>query len=307
MLSEIKIVSLLASATEIVSALGFEDALVARSHECDYPPSIEKLPVCTKTKLDTEISSREIDQRVRDIVAKGLSVYEVDAEMLRDLAPDLIVTQTQCEVCAVSERDLDDALGKWIGQRPKVISMTPFALDDVWADIDRVAVAIGIPRTGEELAATLKARMTALGARLNDLDNRPRVACIEWIDPLMAAGNWMPELVTMAGGIDLFGQAGKHSDWLEWETFAAADPEVIAVLPCGFDIARSRREISALTSKPEWPELAAVRAGRVYLTDGNQYFNRPGPRLTDSLEILTEILHPDRFPPVHQGSGWEAL
>ena len=307
MLSEIKIVSLLASATEIVSALGFEDALVARSHECDYPPSIEKLPVCTKVKLDTEISSREIDQRVRDIVAKGLSVYEVDAEMLRDLAPDLIVTQTQCEVCAVSERDLDDALGKWIGQRPKVISTTPFMLDDIWADIHRVAVAIGIPRTGEELAATLKARLTTLSARLDDPGDRPRVACIEWIDPLMAAGNWVPELVAMAGGNDLFGQPGKHSDWLEWETFIAADPEVIAVMPCGFDIARSRREIGALTAKPEWPELAAVRAGRVYLTDGNQYFNRPGPRLTDSLEILTEILHPDRFPPAHQGSGWEAL
>lgn len=302
-----RIVSLLPSATEIVAALGAGRRLVGRSHECDFPPSVLSLPVCTRSKLDTELSSRVIDERVREIVAKGLSIYEVDAERLRALAPDLIVTQTQCEVCAVSEQELLAAIASWTGRRPGVVSLTAETLGGVWADIRRVAEALDAPAAGEALVARLGGRMQVLEGRLADARTRPRVACLEWLEPLMAAGNWMPQLVEMAGGQDVLGQPDEASAWLDWQGLAAADPEVIVVLPCGFDIARSRREIPTLAAHPEWSRLRAVKQGRVYLTDGNQYFNRPGPRLVESLEMLAEILHPDHIAARYRGVGWEPL
>lgn len=303
----LRIVSLLPSATEIVAALGVGQRLVGRSHECDYPASVLTLPVCTRSKLEAELSSRAIDERVREIVAKGLSLYEVDAERLRGLAPDLIVTQTQCEVCAISERELQAALRDWMGARPEVVSLTAETLDGVWDDIRRVAEALGDATTGDELIARLQARMQGLEERLADARTRPSVACLEWLDPLMVAGNWMPRLVDMAGGDDVLGCPDKVSAWLDWKRLVAVDPEVIVLLPCGFDIARSRREIPSLTARPEWSRLRAVRDGRVYLTDGNQYFNRPGPRLVESLEILGEMLHPDHVGTDHRGLAWEPL
>jgi iron complex transport system substrate-binding protein len=299
-----RIVSLLASATEIVCALGFEDDLVGRSHECDFPESVRRLPVCTEPKLPVNGTSREIDESVRAIVARATSVYRVHPEVLERLRPDVIVTQTQCEVCAVSLADVEAALCEVVGSRPRLVALEPNALEDVWADIGRVALALGAPECGARLVAALRARMESVAARARGLP-RPRVACIEWIDPLMAAGNWMPELVALAGGENVFGEAGRHAPDLRWEDLVAADPDVILVMPCGFDLARSRADLPVLTRRPEWPRLRAVRSGRVVLADGNQYFNRPGPRLAESLEILAEVLHPGAFPARFEGRGWE--
>jgi iron complex transport system substrate-binding protein len=300
----LRVVSLIASSTEIVCALGCEDHLVGRSHECDFPRTVLRLPVCTEPLIDPERSSLEIDRQVKSILRDALSVYHVKDGLLRELKPDLIITQSQCKVCAVSLSDVEKALAARLDFEPHLVSLEPNALTDLWTDIRTVASAIGVPDRGEELVSRLQCRIDAIAARARTLDRFPTVACIEWIDPLMAAGNWVPELVEFAGGINLFGTAGRHSPWLTREALASSDPDVIVVLPCGFDIERSRREMPALTRQARWHALRAVQNGSVYLTDGNQYFNRPGPRLVESLEILAEILHPETFHFGHEGKGW---
>jgi iron complex transport system substrate-binding protein len=303
-----RIISLLPSATEIVAALGFGENLVGRSHECDFPPGVEKLPVCSSTKIPVHGTSYEIDERVKEIVAEGLSVYRVDVDRLRELQPDLILTQTQCAVCAVTPRDLKDALCAWTGTRPAMVSLEPNNLADVWNDIRHVAEALRIPQRGESLIASLDERLINLRARSSAaVATRPTVAAIEWLGPLMAGGNWMPELIEMAGGRSLFARAGEHSDWLDWASLIEADPEVILLVPCGFKIAQTIRDLNLLTENPAWANLHAVRERRVFLIDGHHFFNRPGPRLVESAEIVAEILHPDRLSFGHRGTGWIAI
>jgi iron complex transport system substrate-binding protein len=302
-----RIVSLIASATEIVCALGFEDQLVGRSHECDFPPSVRRLPVCTAPKFSVHGTSREIDERVKSLLREALSVYRVDAEKLKELRPDVIVTQSHCEVCAVSQKDVDQAVCDWLDGQPQVVSLAPNGLADVWTSIRQVAEALDVSERGEEAIQALQRRMEAIADAARGVAARPTVACLEWIDPLMAAGNWMPELVEMAGGVNLFGTAGAHAPKLTWDELVTRDPEVIVALPCGWDIAKARQEMAALIQRPEWPQLRAVRDRRVFVTDGNQYFNRPGPRLVESLEILAEVLHPEMFSFGHRGTGWEHL
>jgi iron complex transport system substrate-binding protein len=302
-----RIVSLLPSTTEIACALGFVEALVGRSHECDFPPDVTRLPVLTEPKLDAGRPSREIDDRVKQLVRDGLSVYRVDAERLRELAPTVILTQDHCEVCAASLTDVEEALAAWTNERPRVVSLDPKTLADVFDDIDRVADALGAADRARVLRESLSQRIDAVRSQTEPLSSPPSVACVEWIDPLMAAGNWMPELVALAGGRSLFGETGAHSPWLDWEALRTSDPDAIVVLPCGFDLARTRAELPPLLAQPGWSELRAVRTGRVFVVDGHRYMNRPGPRLVDSLEILAEILHPDRFPASHRGDGWERL
>lgn len=304
-----RIVSLIASATEIVCALGFEEALVGRSHECDYPESVKRLPVCTRPKFPVDGGSDEIDARVKAILRDGLSVYDVDAALLRELRPDVIVTQVQCAVCAVSRDDVERALAGLGGAGdtgPRIVSLEPNALADVWRDIMAVAEALGEPGRGADLVVALRTRVGEIAARAAALP-RPTVACIEWLDPLMAAGNWMPELVALAGGENLFGRPGEHSPQLPWEDFVASDPDVIVAHPCGFDIERTLAEISALETRPEWAGLAAVTGGRAFVADGNALFNRPGPRIVESLEVLAEILHPNAFRFGHEGPYWRRL
>lgn len=302
-----RVVSLLPSTTEISCALGFREALVGRSHECDHPEGVAALPVLTEPKLDARAPSAAIDERVKQLVREGLSVYRVDAARLRELAPDVVLTQTHCEVCAASLSDVEAALREWTGARPRLVALEPATLGDVWDDLGRVAEALGAPERGRALAVGLCERLSQLGERAAQASRRPRVACIEWIDPLMAAGNWMPELVALAHAEPLFGAPGAHSPWLDWQELVRADPDAIAILPCGFDLARTRAELGPLRARPGFASLRAVRAGRVFLADGNAYFNRPGPRLVESLEILCEMLHPDRFAPHHRGAGWESL
>lgn len=299
-----RIVSLLPSSTEIVCALGFEGQLVGRSHECDYPPSVKHLPVCTQPKFDTQGPSLEIDQRVKAILKEALSIYRVDTQLLRQLRPSHIITQTQCEVCAVSLKDVEQAISDLTDSKPMIVSLQPNRLADVWTDVQRVADALDASEQGHQLVDGLKARMREIGDKARALETRPRVACIEWMDPLMAAGNWVPELVEMAGGINLLGEAGRHSPWMSWEDLRQADPDVILILPCGFDMTRTLRERSLLVTRPGWSALKAVKDGQVYIIDGSQYFNRPGPRLVESLEILAEALHPEVFKFGHEDTGW---
>ena len=304
-MSEHRIVSLIASATEIVAGLGFEDQLVGRSHECDYPLSVERLPACSTSKVNIGASSRAIDDQVRAIVTEGLSVYRVDPDLLNELAPTVIITQTQCQVCAVSLKDIEYAVCQLVSSQPRIVSLEPMSLGDIWTDIRALADDLGDPLRGDTLVAELTARLDEIGTRTAALPAHSSIACIEWIDPLMNAGNWVPELVDIAGGTNLFGETGKHSGCLELADLVGADPEVVAIMPCGFDIDRARREMPPLTSRPEWRRLSAIGGGRVFITDGNQYFNRPGPRVVQSAEILAELLHPDSFDFGHRGTGWQ--
>ena len=285
-----RIVSLLPSATEIAVAVGRGADLVGRSHECDFPPFVEALPVCTATKLEKGLTSLQIEDRVQEIVRQGLSVYEVHAALLRDLKPDVILTQSQCAVCAVTPRDLEESLAAWTGAPPALLSLAPDDLSDVWGDLMRVGAAVDAQAQAERAVADLRARLEALAARGRARGTRPRVAAVEWIDPPMAAGNWVPELITAAGGEPLFAVAGQHSPWLDWDAFVAADPDVIVMMPCGYRLTQTLADLPTLAARPGWRDLAAVRAGRVYAADGHHYFNRPGPRLVESAEILAEIL-----------------
>ena len=284
-----RVVSLIPSATEIVCALGAESSLVGRSHECDHPPSVGALPVCTSTKINPTLDSAEIDRQVKESGQRSL--YSVDRELLAESRPDVIVTQAHCDVCAVSLSEVERAAP----ESARVISLSPNRLVDVWADIRKVAEAIGTRQAAEELLADIDTRIREVSARSNSWGKMPTVACVEWIDPPMAAGNWVPEMVELAGGIPLFGKAGEHSPWLNWDDFLAADPEVIVVMPCGFELEKVREEMQALTAKPSWSRLQAVRDGKVWIADGNAYFNRPGPRLIDSFEMLAEAIQPAAY------------
>lgn len=302
-----RVLSLLPSATEIVCALGCHDQLVGRSHECDFPESVQDLPVCTKPCFSVTGNSRDIDREVKNLLHDGLSLYHVHLERLAALQPDVIVTQLQCEVCAVSVADVETAAAQALAQPAHIVSLSPQRLGDIWTDITRVAEALGTPRRAERIIANLTRRVSAIADRVRAIRDRPTVACLEWLDPLMSAGNWVPELVDLAGGTDQFGIHGRHSSWLDWEQLTAADPDIILIMPCGFGIARARAESAVLTARPEWPRLAAVRHRRVFVVDGHQYFNRPGPRLVESLEIVAELLYPEIFSFGHAGTGWIQL
>ncbi len=285
-------------------ALDCADRLVGRSHECDHPDWVRRLPPVTAPRLDPGRPSAAIHGDVRALISQALGVYRVDAARLAALAPDLIVTQVQCEVCAVSLREVEEAVRAALPSRPAIVSMRPDALADVWADMRAIAGALGVPERGVQLVTRLRARMRAIAERTRGLE-RPRVACLEWVEPLMVAGHWTPELVELAGGTDVLGEAGEHAGPVAFGQLAAADPDVLWVAPCGFDLARTRAELGALERHPEWPRLRAVREGRVFLGDGNALFNRPGPRVAETLECLAEAMHPEAFRFGHEGTGWE--
>jgi iron complex transport system substrate-binding protein len=240
-------------------------------------------------------------------VADALSIYEVDPALIRELRPTHIITQTQCKVCAVSLEDVERALRIESGVDAQVIALEPYALADLWTDIARIAAACGYDEAGEALTASLQARMREIETRAEGAGVRPSVAALEWLEPLMAAGNWVPELIEMAGGRNLFGVAGKHSPFMTFEQLCAEDPDCIVALPCGFDMHRTRAEMHWMMGRAGWEELRAVKSNRVYVCDGNQFMNRPGPRLLESLQIFAEILHPDLFEPKLRSVGWETF
>ncbi|MEW6270468.1 MAG: cobalamin-binding protein [Thermodesulfobacteriota bacterium] len=289
-----RIVSLLPSATEIVCALGLRDHLVGVSHECDFPPDVVGLPVVTASKVDVARRSEQIDADIRALVMSGLGVYTIDAERLAALAPDLIVTQDQCDVCAVPYAEVVAATRALVGSGTQIVSLRPSRLEDVWRDVETVATAAGIAAHGRGVADQLRGAVAELRERTGGLP-RPRLACIEWLDPLMAAGNWLPDLADAAGASYQLAAAGTHSGRLEWQTLVDARPDVVCVMPCGFSLARTVTELETRLTEERWRMLPAVRAGRVYAVDGSAYFNRPGPRLVESARILAGICHPDEL------------
>ena len=299
-----KIVSLLPSATEIVCALGLEENLVGRSHECDFPATVKQLPVCSEANFPDNLSSNAIDIRVKEILSDALSVYTVNREKIKELAPDIVITQDQCQVCAVSLTEVEQELEHYLDKPAQIISLQPNSLTDIFKDIETVAAALNVPAAGEQLLEDLNERVDIIRHKLTFSENKPTVACIEWLEPLMLSGNWMPELVGIAGGTSILAEPGKHSPYVNWEDIRLQDPEVVIVMPCGFSIERTLKEIDLLFQLPGFGELKAVKNNRVYITDGNHYFNRPGPRIVDSIEILAEIIHPKQFIFGYEGEGW---
>ena len=293
-----RIVSLLPAATEWVCALGAADQLVGRSHECDYPPEIQDRPVVTRPTFDGAEDSAAIDDAVQSQVQEGLSLYEVDLDRLRTLDPDVVVTQDQCDVCAVDRSQLEARLGEWTGGAPTVFSMRPTTLKEVFDEalrlgrqLDRLDAAMEVLAEGE---ARLKALRDRIGVdRRTDPTSLPSVACIEWLEPLMVAGHWMPDVVEMAGGRAVMAEAGTPTRRVEWAALREADPDVIVCMPCGFTIEETRRDLHYLTERDGWGALSAVQEGRVALLDGNAYYNRPGRRLYRATAVLATVLYPD--------------
>jgi iron complex transport system substrate-binding protein len=295
-----RIASLLSSATEILCGLGLQAQLVAISHECDDPAEILSLPRATRTRLDPTLNSRAIDNQVRAWMEAGEPLYEVDQRLLEQLAPDLIVTQAQCDVCAVRLEDVEAVVANSPALRQtRIVSLHPASLSDVLAEIVLLGTAAGVPEVALEYRRQLEARIARIRLASEQLPrNRPRrrVALIEWIEPLMLSGNWMPEIVELAGGEHALTQPGKHSPYLAWDQLLEYDPEVVIVAPCGFDLPRTLQEAAVLTAAEPWKQLSAVRANRAFALDGNAYINRSGPRLVDSLEILAHLIYPEQFP-----------
>ena len=285
-----RIASLLPSATEIVCALGSRPQLVGRSHECDFPAGIEDLPVLTSARIRPLPSSQAIDRAVRDVLRDALAIYQIDVDRLREIRPDVIVTQDLCNVCAVSLDDVQAAVARLAEQDVDIVSLHPTKLDEIWDDLIRVAGAIGRADAGRAVVAALRARVAHIARRAASIRERPHVLTIEWIDPVMIGGMWMPELVTLAGGEPLVTRPGEHAPTLQRDRLVALEPDVVVVKPCGFGLDRTLGELAVLRDA-----LPRSWRARVYVADGNAYFNRPGPRIVESLEIMAACVHPGAF------------
>lgn len=286
-----RIVSLLPSATEIICALGLSEQLVGVTHECDYPPSVAGLPKVTRTLIPEQASSREIDLLVRERLRTQRALYTLDLPTLERLRPDLIVTQALCDVCAVAEAEVRSAACTLPGQ-PKVVNLEPMRLEDVLNCLLIVGEAAGVLERARQVQSRLRQRVEEVARRSETVTYAPRTLLLEWIDPLFCCGHWSPELVRLAGGIELIGQEGQPSHTIGCEEVVAIDPEVLVIACCGFTAKRTLEDIAILTSYPGFAQLSCVRNERVFVVDGNSYFSRPGPRLVDSLEILAHALHP---------------
>lgn len=285
--------------------MGLKDQLVGRAHECDFPSYVKNLPVCSDVNFDASGSSRDIDVKVKTQLKENHALYKIDADLIERLKPELIITQSHCDVCAVTKDNVEQVLGQKLTVHPKIISLQPNRLEDLWTSIRDIAEAARVPKRGSQLIQRLRTRMDEIAVVAKELPEKPTVACLEWLDPLMTSGNWMPELIEMAGGQNLFGEEGKHSPTLSWIDVVKANPDIILAMPCGFDLKKTREEIPILTEKKEWLDLKAVSNNHVFLMDGNQFFNRPGPRLLESLEAMAEIFHPGVFHFGHQKEAWE--
>jgi iron complex transport system substrate-binding protein len=300
-----KIVTLIPSATEIVAFLGKKDLIVGRSHECDYPKDLSRIIKLTSPKINVEGKSGEIHKQINEILENSLSVYKVDIKELKKLEPDIVVTQAHCEVCAVSLSEVEEIVTKHLNEKTKIISLQPNTLSEVFDDIRKVAKGLNLDqKTSENLIKPLEQRVKNI--QIKSLKQKKRtVACIEWIEPLMAAGNWIPEMVKISGGEDIFGKSGKDSHWIRFDEIKSYDPEIIIFLPCGYNIEKTKDEVENLLIKEnKWSNLKAFNDKEFFVVDGNQFFNRPGPRLVESLEIFAEIIHPNLFNFNHKQSGW---
>ena len=299
-----RIVSLLPSCTEIICKLGYRDNLVGISHECDYPNTISGLPILTKARLSSEVNSNEINQNVSDLLKRGLSVYDVDSYLLKSLSPDIIVTQAQCEACAVSLRQVEGIVSNWARNKTEIISLEPNNLMEVWNGFDIIANAMDDPESSYILNAEINERFKILKDKLDGTVQKPNILCIEWIEPIMVAANWVPELVSLAGGNNVMSESGTNSNFCSWDEIKKTNPDIIIMMPCGFGIKKTLEDLHYFQKRKGWKELKAVKDKKVYIVDGKNYFNRPGPRLIDSAEILAEIIHPENFERKYFEHSW---
>lgn len=290
-----RIITLLPSATEIVCRLGLREHLVGITHECDFPAAVLGLPKVTRTHIPHGATSAEIDEMVRLRAKRRMALYDLDEPLVRSLRPDLIVTQALCDVCAVDETEVRRAACA-MGWGPRIVNLEPTSLAGMFDSMRDVAVAANAPDQGESAIAELKQRVSAVVQRSGGISKRPSVVFLEWLDPLFCGEHWNPELIDLAGGVELIGKSGERSRRIEWSELQAADPDVLFIACCGFSEARARVDLAATREKPQWNNLKAVRTNRVYVADGSAYFSRPGPRLVESLEILANRLHPERHP-----------
>lgn len=286
-----RIASLVPAGTEIACALGLTEELVAVTHDCDFPLAVRSLPRLTSSMIPPGATSAEIDHLVRSAGERGESTFHIDATALRAAHPDVILGQTICRVCAVTL----DQLPSDIGPAPRTVPLTGESIEGVFDDIRRVAAELGVADRGERVVAELRRRLDAVATQVAGR-HRPRVACIEWLDPLFQGGHWVPEQVGIAGGLDVLGDPGRRGAVIEWRDVLAACPDVLVLMPCGFDARRALEESAAVTGRSGFADLPAARSGRVFATNGSAYFSRPGPRLVDGVEILAAVLHPEVFP-----------
>jgi iron complex transport system substrate-binding protein len=301
----VQICSLLPSATEILYALGLGDAVVGVTHECDFPPEGAKKPPLIRPRVDPQALPGVIDRQVTDLLSRGESIYSVDADMLASLAPDLIITQDLCHVCAASPDDLATALTRF-SKRPKILSLTPHSLADVWDDIRRVGEATGRRRDAQGLAMCLEQKVAAVEMKVANA-RRPRVLCLEWMDPFCIGGHWVPEMVAKAGGEDVLGRSGEPSFRATSEQIADTNAEIIVVMPCGYSSGRATAEFNFKELPSSWDKLPAIHNRRVFAVDANSYFSRPGPRLSDGVELLAHLFHPDVVPLNVPGEAFQKL
>jgi len=301
-----RVVSLLPSNTEILYALGAGELLVGRSHECDYPAEVSRIPAVTRARIDDSRPSGEIDRDVKSLLKDALSIFEVDTGLITEIDPDVILTQDQCEVCAVSLKEVE-AAAETCGLGADIVSLSPKKFADLWTNMNDVAMALDLEEQAIPIIKGYKTRCVDIIERVCLRPENPKVACIEWFDPIMTAGNWVPGMVSLVGGEAILSEDGKHSPYVKWEDIREQDPDYLILMPCGFSLERTVQEATILKELPGWTEMKAVKDGRVIAVDGNRYFNRPGPRLVDSMEILAEIFYPDAFPRKHSEQDWRPL
>lgn len=299
-----RVVSLLPSATEIVYLLGLGDQLSGVSHECDYPPlALDKRKIIRPAIESAGLSSQEIDARVRESLERREGIYQIDLGGLKAADPDLILTQELCDVCAPPYQDVLEAVTR-LPRKPEVLSLNPQRLGDVLRDIERVGEATGRLTEAKEVVTSLTERIETVAKRAAKAPMRPTVLCLEWLDPLMASGHWVPEMVALAGGRETLGNLGAPARRIEWEQVLSCAPEIVILMPCGFAVDRVLEETHLLTRLPGWGDLPAVQKGKVFAVDGHAYYSRSGPRLVDGLEILAHLTHPELFPgPIPEGAA----
>ncbi len=290
-----RIVSLLPAATEMLCALGLRDSLVARSHECDYPASVRDLPAVVAPSIPLDgLTPDEIDVAVTERLRTHGSLYEIDEALLQSLEPDLIATQDLCQVCAPSGNELVAAV-RILSKKPEILYLSPHSLDDIEANLSETGRATGTTTRAETLITEGRARREAIATKSHSIAARPRVFCMEWVDPIYCSGHWVPEMVELAGGVDALGKRGSDSVRIRWEDVVSWAPEVLVVMPCGYGLDRAMEQVPRLFQQPGWSDLPAVRNGRVYAVDANAFFARPGPRVVDGIELLAHLIHPERF------------
>ena len=296
MTGSVRIVSFLPSATEMACALGLGDQLVGITHECDYPREVEGKPVVVRNVLPIEkMSQPEIDAAVTQRMRDGLSLYQVDEKLLQELAPDIIMTQDLCQVCAPSGNEVTQAL-ELLAKKPQILWLTPKSLAEIFDNLRELGQATDRVKEAEELIASGRARLETVAGVTRTLSHRPRVFCLEWLDPIYCSGHWMPEMVEIAGGVDALARKGTDSVRIPWDDVLEWAPEVLIVTPCGFNLAKVIEQTPQLFNNPGWSGLPAVRDGRVYAVDANSYFARPGPRVVEGAELLAHLIHPEVFP-----------